>query len=116
MSHNPTAADEAFERRKSAIGVRMTLLYLIVYGGFVVVSVFQPQWMGVRAVLGLNLAVAYGLFLIIIAVVFALVYNHLCRIPTAGAESGAGRGSVGAPGVSGAAGPRPGPDPSGKEG
>ncbi len=83
MSQNPMAVDEAFERRKTAIGIRMTLLYSIVYAGFVVVSVFQPQWMGVRAVLGLNLAVAYGLFLIIIAILFALVYNHLCRIPPA---------------------------------
>jgi hypothetical protein len=35
--------------------------------------------MGANAVLGLNLAVAYGLGLIIIAIVFALVYNRLCR-------------------------------------
>lgn len=102
MSQNPTAVEEAFERRKSAIGIRMTLLYSIVYGGFVVVSVFQPQWMGVRAVLGLNLAVAYGLFLIIIAIVFALVYNHLCRVPPVqGAVAGRGGSTNGAGNPSG---------------
>ncbi len=79
--------DEAFERRKSGIGIRMTILYSIIYGGFVVLSVFQPTWMGARALLGLNLAVAYGLGLIVIAIIFALVYNHLCRVPATGAAT-----------------------------
>jgi uncharacterized membrane protein (DUF485 family) len=57
----------------------MTVLYSLVYAGFVGLSVFQPTWMGASAVLGLNLAVAYGLGLIVIAIVFALVYNRLCR-------------------------------------
>ncbi len=83
MAQHTTAAEEAFERRKSAIGVRMTILYSLVYGGFVALSVFQPTWMGARALLGLNLAVAYGLGLILIAIIFALIYNHLCRIPPA---------------------------------
>lgn len=87
MEQHSTVIDEAFERRKSRIGIRMTILYSIVYGGFVVLSVFQPTWMGVRAVLGLNLAVSYGLGLIIIAIVFALIYNHLCRVPSTGATS-----------------------------
>lgn len=82
MVDQSPAADEAFEKRKSATGIRMTVLYSILYGGFVALSVFRPTWMGVRAVFGLNLATAYGLGLIVAAVVFALVYNHLCRIPT----------------------------------
>ncbi|MBN1249888.1 MAG: DUF485 domain-containing protein [Anaerolineae bacterium] len=85
MTQHPTAADDAYERRKSIIGVRMTILYSIVYGGFVALSVFQPTWMGARAPLGLNLAVAYGLGLIITAIVFAIVYNYLCRVPASGA-------------------------------
>jgi uncharacterized membrane protein (DUF485 family) len=80
-----TAAEEAFERRKSAIGIRMTILYSLVYSGFVALSVFQPTWMGARAVLGLNVAVAYGVGLILVAIVFALVYNHLCRVRPANA-------------------------------
>ncbi len=93
MAQQTTPMDEEFERRKSIIGIRMTILYSIVYGGFVLLSVFQPTWMGARAVLGLNLAVAYGLGLILIAILFALIYNHLCRVPsnarsTAGAAAG----------------------------
>ncbi len=87
MAQNVPTTDDALERRKSAIGIQMTILYSIVYAGFVALSVFQPTWMGARAVLGLNVAVAYGLGLIVIAVLFALVYNYLCRVPPAGAAS-----------------------------
>jgi uncharacterized membrane protein (DUF485 family) len=90
MAQKIAPVDEAFERRKSIIGIRMTILYSLVYGGFVALSVFQPAWMGARAVLGLNLAVAYGLGLILIAIAFALIYNHLCRVPSLGGRPAAG--------------------------
>ncbi len=84
MDQNSLSTQTASERRNSSIGIRMTLLYLILYGGFVVLSVFRPGWMGAQAILGLNLAVAYGLGLIIVAVILALVYSQLCRIPRTG--------------------------------
>ena len=85
MAHQPPVSEEAFERRKSRIGIRMTWLYSLVYAGFVALSVFRPTSMGVRALFGTNLAVTYGLGLIVVAIVFALVYNHLCRVPPTGA-------------------------------
>jgi uncharacterized membrane protein (DUF485 family) len=88
MDHQQSTADEAFQRRKTTIGIRMTLLYSLVYAGFVGLSVFRPTWMGVRAVLGLNLAVSYGLGLILLAILFALVYNQLCRVPSNGRNGG----------------------------
>lgn len=69
------------EQRKSNIGIRMTILYTIFYGGFVVLSVFFPSAMGAQAVFGLNLAIAYGIALIIIAIIFAIIYNALVRHP-----------------------------------
>jgi uncharacterized membrane protein (DUF485 family) len=90
MSPHASPTEEAYEQRKTALGVRMTLLYSLVYGGFVALSVFKPAWMGVRAVLGLNLAVAYGLGLILLAIVFALLYNHFCRVPAENAKGGEG--------------------------
>jgi uncharacterized membrane protein (DUF485 family) len=83
---NDHSAGELYEKRKILIGVRMTLLYSLVYAGFVVLSVFRPLWMGARALFALNLAVAYGLGLIIFAILFALIYNHLCRVPSTGKE------------------------------
>lgn len=82
MAHNPIAADDAALRRKTKIGVRMTALYAVVYGGFVAVSVFRPSLTGMKALFGLNLAVFYGIGLILIAIIFALIYNHLCRVST----------------------------------
>lgn len=86
MNGQKTAMNDALEKRKIVIGVRMTLIYSVIYGGFVVLSVFLPARMGMRAVFGLNLAIAYGLGLIIAAIIFALVYNHLCRIPAGNRE------------------------------
>ena len=76
---------ETSELRKSNIGVRMTILYALVYSGFVILSVFFPTLMGVEAIFGLNLAIAYGLALIIIAIIFAIIYNALVRIPNTSA-------------------------------
>ena len=84
MDRQPLAPPDAFERRKSRIGIRMTALYSLVYSGFVALSVFVPDLMGARAVFGLNLAVTYGLALIVVAIIFALVYSHLCRVPARG--------------------------------
>jgi uncharacterized membrane protein (DUF485 family) len=71
------------EQRKSNIGVLMTILYAIIYSGFVVLSVFFPTLMGNESLFGLNLAIAYGLALIIVAIIFAIIYNALVRIPNA---------------------------------
>ncbi|TVQ23901.1 MAG: DUF485 domain-containing protein [Spirochaetaceae bacterium] len=85
MAEKADAAEQAFERYKIRLGVRMTVLYSLVYAGFVALSVFRPELMGVRAVLGLNLAIAYGLGLIVIAIIFAVIYNRLCA-PRKGSE------------------------------
>ena len=93
MDQDEASAHAAFERRKSRIGMRMTLLYSVVYVGFVALSVFTPACMGARAILGLNLAVAYGLGLIVVAVVLALVYNQLCRNRTTGTAANSANGA-----------------------
>lgn len=78
--------DMVSELRKTGIGIWMTILYALIYGGFVAVSVFQPTWMSADGMLGMNLALTYGIGLIVIAAVFAGIYNYLVRIrvsPTA---------------------------------
>lgn len=82
MKQQLNSNSESSEKRKSNIGVRMTILYAIVYTGFVVLSVFFPTLMGVEFIFGLNLAIGYGLALIIIAIIFAFVYNALVKIPS----------------------------------
>ncbi len=81
MKHHLTSEHKESEQRKSNIGALMTILYALVYSGFVILSVFYPTIMGNKSIFGLNLAIAYGTALIIIAIIFAIIYNLLVRIP-----------------------------------
>ena len=81
MSQHQINDIDSSERKKSNIGVKMTILYALIYSGFVVLNVFFPSLMGVKTILGLTLALAYGLGLIIIAIIFAMIYNQLVRSP-----------------------------------
>ncbi len=77
MSRQLPADYETYELRKIKIGIRMTILYALVYAGFIFLAVSQPDWMGLPFLFGQNLAITYGLGLILIAIFFALVYNYL---------------------------------------
>src|SRR5687767_2290012 len=69
--HAPTIA------RNARTGLWLFLVYVILYGGFVALSAFFPNVMSKPAFAGVNLAVTYGLALIIGAFVLALVYMKL---------------------------------------
>jgi uncharacterized membrane protein (DUF485 family) len=77
MSRQLPADYETYELRKIKIGIRMTILYALVYTGFIFLAVSQPAWMGLPFLFGQNLAITYGLGLIVIAIIFALIYNYL---------------------------------------
>ncbi len=80
MLHEP-AREEGKDHAvsyKAKLGVRMFLLYTVVYAGFVALNVIKPVVMEVRVVFGLNLAVVYGFGLIVFAVILALIYNRMC--------------------------------------
>jgi len=62
---------------KSRLGIRMFIVYAIVYAGFVLINSFAPKVMG-QVVLGQTFAVVYGFGLIVLALILALVYNSLC--------------------------------------
>ena len=66
-------------RRTTRIGVILFLVYVIFYGGFMLLSAFSPQTMGSPSLGGVNLSVDYGFFLIILAIVLALGYMKLCK-------------------------------------
>ncbi|MFM9097389.1 MAG: DUF485 domain-containing protein [Phycisphaerales bacterium] len=51
--------------------------YVSAYGGFIAVTVVSPGTLAVRAVAGLNLAVAWGLGLIALAFVIAVAAIRL---------------------------------------
>jgi len=65
--------------RNSRIGLAMFAMYLILYGGFVLLAAFSPQSMEVTPLAGVNLAIWYGFGLIAVAILLALIYGWSCR-------------------------------------
>lgn len=77
--HPKEVEDPVLAARNARYGMVLFLVYLAIYGGFVGLNAFRPDVMDLTPAWGLNLAVLYGLALILIAMVLALVYCWLCR-------------------------------------
>ena len=77
--HPKEVEDPVLAARNARYGMVLFLLYLAIYGGFVGLNAFWPTLMDRTPLWGLNLAVLYGLALIVIAMVLALAYCWLCR-------------------------------------
>jgi uncharacterized membrane protein (DUF485 family) len=73
------AADPHTATRNARYGAILFMLYVLLYGGFVAINAFNPDVMDTVVLAGVNLAVVYGLGLIVAAFVLALVYSWLCR-------------------------------------
>ena len=80
MLHEPAAKSgkDPASPYKTKIGGWMFWLYAIIYIGFVGINLVYPTLMEETVFMGLNLAVTYGLVLIVFALILALIYNHLC--------------------------------------
>lgn len=75
----PDTGPDPAGRYKSRLGVWMFLAYCLVYAGFVLTAIVdEGKAMQLIVVAGLNLAVVYGMGLIALALVLALIYNGLC--------------------------------------
>src|SRR5262245_61615947 len=84
--HAPAPASfdsPATSARNARVGMVLFVLYVSVYAGFVLLNAFWPAVMSDNQVGGVNLSVAYGLGLIVLAFVLALGYSWVCRAPVA---------------------------------
>lgn len=61
---------------KELLGIWLFFLYCIVYVGFILINVISPKFMSID-VGSLNVAIMYGLGLIVFAMILALAYNHV---------------------------------------
>jgi len=81
FDHGPAADSEpdnpAVSARNSRYGLFLFTIYFTFYVVFVAINAFWPDVMS-RPVAGVNLAVSYGLALIVAALVLALIYSWLC--------------------------------------
>jgi len=80
MLHEPAQdhGEDPAASYKMRLGVYMFIAYAAFYAGFVIINVVNAKLMEMEVLLGLNLAVVYGLGLIVVALILALIYNHLC--------------------------------------
>ena len=65
--------------RNSRYGLILFTVYLALYGGFMLLSAFSPASMAQVVLGGVNLAIVYGMALILGALVLASIYMYLCR-------------------------------------
>lgn len=79
VQHPKEIEDPIQAAKNSRNGMILFLVYLAIYGGFVGLNAFCPDIMDMTPLWGLNVAVLYGLALIVIAMVLALIYSWLCR-------------------------------------
>ena len=66
--------------RSTRYGRLLFVFYTALYAGFVFLNAFSPETMQSMPLGGINLAVLYGLVLIVAAFVLALFYDWLCRL------------------------------------
>jgi uncharacterized membrane protein (DUF485 family) len=80
MLHEPAAKTkkDAASDWKAKLGIKLFWLYCVIYMGFVGTAVFATESMKKTVFKGTNLAIIYGLALIIFAIILGLIYNHLC--------------------------------------
>ena len=82
MLHQPVQSeDEGTDlalNYRTRIGVLFFLLYALVYVIFVFINLVSPLMMERVVLFGMNLAVTYGIGLIIFAILLALIYNRMC--------------------------------------
>lgn len=78
--HGPAAKLEADNAaaKKAKLGVILFFVYLIIYSGFVVIGLYDPDLMGVHVLGKQNLAIVYGFGLIVLAIVMGFIYNAVC--------------------------------------
>ena len=64
--------------RRSRLGLVFFAIYFLLYATFVGLNAFANSVMATVVYAGLNLAVVYGMVLIIAAVVMAILYSTIC--------------------------------------
>ena len=81
MLHQPAApvGKAPAQQYKMRLGVWMVIAYSLFYVGFVTINLMRPLLMEKTVFAGLNLATVYGMALIIVALLQALVYDAMCR-------------------------------------
>lgn len=79
LDHGPSTnwGEDKSAGYKTRLGLWMFLVYCILYAGFIVINSVWPSLMA-KKLGSSNVAVAYGMGLIVFALALAILYNHWC--------------------------------------
>ena len=79
MTHGPATKwkEDKSEGYKAKLGFIMIAVFAIVYAIFILICVISPKTMA-NNIGSLNVAVAYGFGIIVLAIIQALIYNYFC--------------------------------------
>ncbi len=79
MGHGPAVklGKDNASAYKTRLGVQMFIFYTLFYAGFMLINTVKPSLMEMT-IGGLNLAIVYGIGLIVFAFILAMIYNRLC--------------------------------------
>lgn len=70
-----------FDSRNARVGLLFFFAYVALYATFVYLSAFRADVMAMKPVAGINVAIWYGLGLIVAAIVLAVIYMFVCKSP-----------------------------------
>jgi uncharacterized membrane protein (DUF485 family) len=92
LNHGTNKPDDSESQetiaRNSRLGIILFFIYLTFYSTFVLVSTFRSDWLEMKTIAGLNLAISAGFFLIVLAIALALIYGWMCRAPKGADQEG----------------------------
>lgn len=80
MLHEPAVdlGEDYASKRKTRLGLVLFLVYAFVYASFVFIGLVYTDLLGTKLIGGVNLAVIYGIGLIVLAGVMGFIYNLAC--------------------------------------
>lgn len=79
LDHSVERTVESASPRRIRLGLVLFAIYLALYVGFVLWNALAPDSMESTPLAGVNVAILYGLGLILAAFALALLYEVLCR-------------------------------------
>lgn len=82
------------QRYNTRLGFALLLVYVALYGSFVLLTVTKPDLMTRRGIGGMNLAFSFGIVLVVSSIALAVVYGWLSRSENANENIAAEMDSV----------------------
>jgi uncharacterized membrane protein (DUF485 family) len=81
-NHHGSTEPTAVDRHNARWGMVLFAIYVVLYLGFMILAAFDPESMSKPTPLaGLNVAIVYGVGLIVAALVLAFVYTLVSKSP-----------------------------------